>query len=436
MTSLPRAAAAWSLAHGIQRAGLKYAARKGQLTAQLAIDPVTMADPFATYERLRGRTIDRGPVVCATVDHAASSQILRSGDFGTGAGKAELPRPLQRLFDLVADPYTLSPVDPPSLLATDPPVHTRHRKLVSGAFTARKVARLHERVEAVATELLDKIVAEGSTSFDLVESYAARLPVAVIAELLGVPDSEHDQLLEWGNRAAVTLDPGLSFRQYRSAADALREMHHWFDGHVDRLRRDPGDDLLSGLAQMQGEDVMTPLELRAVGLLVLGAGFETTVNLIGNAVVDLTDHPDQRTVALEEPERWGNVVEEVLRWDSPVQLTMRAALREVEVGGETIRAGEAVLVLLGGANRDPQVFDDPARFDVTRPNADQHLAFSAGAHFCLGASLARLEATTALRLLYERFPDLQVSGTPVRRGTRVLRGYEHVPVSTRAAVAV
>ncbi|MFL6061138.1 MAG: cytochrome P450 [Marmoricola sp.] len=428
--ALPRSFAAWSLAHGIQRYGLRYAARKGQITAQIAIDPAAMADPFAAYEQLRRHVIDRGPVVCATVDHAAANQILRSDDFGTGAGKAELPRPLQRLFDLVADPYTLSPVDPPSLLATDPPDHTRHRKMVSGAFTARKVMRLNERVEQVAADLLDKIVAEvgPGRDFDLVDRYAARLPVAVIAELLGIPEEEHDALLDWGNRAAVTLDPGLSFRQYRSAAGALREMHHWFEDHVERLRRDPGEDLLSGLAQMTGEDAMSPLELRAVGLLVLGAGFETTVNLIGNAVVDLSRHPDQRAIALAGPDRWGNVVEEVLRWDSPVQLTMRAAQRDTEVGGVEIHQGEAVLVLLGGANRDPNVFTDPAVFDVTRPNADQHLAFSAGAHFCLGASLARLEASTALRLLYERFPDLEVTGTPVRRGTRVLRGYEQVHV--------
>jgi cytochrome P450 len=371
-------------------------------------------------------------VVCATVSHVAANQVLRSDDFGTGAGKAELPGPLQRLYDRVADPYTLSPVDPPSLLATDPPDHTRHRKLVSGAFTARKVARLHERVESIATALLDRIEAEGESGFDLVDAYAARLPVAVIADLLGVPEHEHDALLDWGNRAAVTLDPGLSFRQFRSAEDALRTMHHWFDDHVERLRRNPGEDLISGLATLQGEDALSPLELRAVGLLVLGAGFETTVNLIGNAVVDLSRHPDQRAIALADPERWGNVVEEVLRWDSPVQLTMRCAVRDTEIAGETLRAGEAILVLLGGANRDPELFEAPSEFDVTRANADQHLAFSAGAHFCLGASLARLEATTALRLLYARFPDLELAGEPVRRGTRVLRGYEHVPVRTGA----
>jgi cytochrome P450 len=435
LTGLPRAFASWTLAHGIQRRTLQYAARRGQLTAQLAIDPPTMADPFATYERLRARgTIERGPVVCATVDHAAANQVLRSDDFGTGAGKGELPAPLQRLFNRIADPYTLSPVDPPSLLAVDPPEHTLHRKLVARAFTARRIALLREQVGTVAESLLDTLEAERAERFDLVDRFAARLPVAIIAALLGVPDHEHDQLLDWGNRAAITLDPGLTFRQYRDAADALRQMHHWFDDHVDRLRRDPGDDLISQLAVLEGDDALTQLELRAIGLLVLGAGFETTVNLIGNAVVDLSNHPDQRALVLAEPERWGNTVEEVLRFDSPVQLTMRAALRDTIVAGEPIGAGEAMLVLLGGANRDPAVFADPARFDISRANADQHVAFSAGVHFCAGASLARLEATTALEALYRRYPDLELAGPPVRRGTRVLRGYEHVPVSVGARV--
>jgi len=145
-------------------------------------------------------------------------------------------------------------------------------------------------------------------------------------------------------------------------------------------------------------------------------------------VVDLEAHPDQRELVLAEPERWPDVVEEVLRYDSPVQLTMRSALRDTVVAGTPVKAGTAMLVLLGAANRDPRVFAEPARFDITRPNADQHLAFSAGVHFCLGASLARLEAATALRALYRRFPDLALAGTPERRATRVLRGYEHVPV--------
>jgi cytochrome P450 len=420
----------WSLTHGVQRRGLVHAARRGDLSAQLISDPATAVDPFAHYERMRQHgPILSGAALSSTVDHAAANHILRSEDFGTGAGHAELPPFLRRAFERAADPYALSPVDPPSLLALDPPRHTWHRKLVSRAFTARRIAQLHETIERVAEELLDEIEQDPRGGpFDLVERYAGRLPVAVIAQMLGVPAHEHDRLLEWGNRAAVTLDPGLTFAGYRDAESALRRMHHWFDEHVARLRRAPGDDLLSQLAVLEGVEALTPLELRAIGLLVLGAGFETTVNLIGNAVVDLEAHPEQRALVLAEPERWPDVVEEVLRFDSPVQLTMRSALRDTVVAGAPVRAGTAMLVLLGGANRDPQVFADPARFDITRPNADQHLAFSAGVHFCLGASLARLEASTALRALYTRFPDLELAGTPARRGTRVLRGWEHVPV--------
>ncbi len=214
-------------------------------------------------------------------------------------------------------------------------------------------------------------------------------------------------------------------------------MHRWFHGHLDHLRRDPGDDLLSRLLQDEGGDRLTDTELHQVGLLVLGAGFETTVNLIGNAVALLDRHPEQLAWLREQDDQasaWTNAVEEVLRFDSPVQLTMRAAHRDTEVQGEPVRAGEALLVLLGGANRDPAVFDDPHRFDVTRANAHEHVAFSAGIHYCLGASLARLEAVTALRLLYDRYPDLGVAGEPVRRRTRVLRGYAELPVRTAARV--
>jgi cytochrome P450 len=172
----------------------------------------------------------------------------------------------------------------------------------------------------------------------------------------------------------------------------------------------------------------TAVELRMIALLVLGAGFETTVNLISNAVGRLDEHPDERARCVADPTLWDNAVEEVLRHDSPVQLTGRTAVRDSTVAGVELPAGTTVLILLGGANRDPAVFADPDRFDVGRDNADDHLAFSLGAHFCLGAQLARLEARVALRELYARFPDLRVAGTPVRKQTQVLRGFEHLPV--------
>ena len=419
----------WSLAHGLTRGLLGVASRRGDLLARLTTDQELREDPFPAYEELRhhGR-MARGRLITGTVDHAVCNAVLRSDDFGVAAGRSELPGPVRRALAWAQDPHALTPIDPPSLLALDPPDHTRYRKLVARAFTARRVAAMEDRVHAVATGLLDDLERQRGGTVDLVEEYASRLPVAVIAELLGIPADLHGRLLELGNDAAVTLDPGLSWSQYQRAVRALRELHTWFDDHVAALRLEPGDDLLSALVQLDGPDGLTDLELRAIGLLLLGAGFETTVNLIGNAVVALDRHPDQAALVHDDPALWANTVEEVLRFDSPVQITARQAARDTEVEGEEVRRGEALLLYLGGANRDPAVFSDPQTFDVTRSDADQHLAFSAGVHYCLGASLARLEARVGLQLLHERFPELALVDTPVRRQTRVLRGYDHVPV--------
>lgn len=430
---------AWSLSHGLQRRVILRGAKRGDLISRLSIDPTVVHDPFATYEQLRaqGPLVNNG-FVRGSVDHAVCNEILRSDHFGTAGGHPELPAPLRRLHERVADPDALGPVDPPSMLVVDPPLHTHYRKQVARAFTARKVGRMAERVEVVAERLLDGLDrdrAGGTDRFDLIDRYAALLPVAVIADLLGVPDADHGRLLALGNRAAVTLDPALTWGQYREAEAALRDMHRWFAEHVANLRREPGDDLISQLTLLEGEDQLTEVELHQVGLLVLGAGFETTVNLIGNAVTLLDGHPDQLAWLQADRERWPDAVEEVLRHQSPVQVTLRAAKQEVEIAGTTLEKDAAVLLFLGGANRDPAVFDDPAAFDVTRSNAGEHLAFSAGVHFCLGASLARLETAVALRALYERYPDLRLAGRPERRGTRVLRGFESVPVTTGARVS-
>ncbi|HSV38531.1 MAG TPA: cytochrome P450 [Nocardioidaceae bacterium] len=422
----------WLVSHGLMRAGLSGAAKRGDLIAQLTVDPALRADPFAAYEQLRQRgEVSHGRLIAATVSHAGVNQVLRNEDFGTASGRGGLPGPARRLMERWEDPYSLGPIDPPSLLALDGADHIRLRKMVARAFTARSVQGLEGQVTAVAEKLLDELA--GESSFDLVERYASQLPVAVIADLLGVPDSDRNQVLAWGNEAALLLDPGLTWAQFRGARRAITSMHHWFQAHIERLRRDPGDDLLSRLAVMDGG--LEDYELRAVGLLVLGAGFETTVSLLSNAVVLLDRHPEQRKLLVAEPERWPNAVEEVFRFDSPVQLTFREAYADTQVAGTPIEAGQAMLVVLGAANRDPEVFEDAQAFHVERPNAHEHVALSAGPHFCLGASLARLEGTVGLRLLYERFPDLSVTGTPVRRGTRVLRGYEHVPVSTSARPA-
>jgi cytochrome P450 len=423
----------WAMAFGIGRTVIKSAYRNGDLVGRLELDPVLREDPFPGYEQLRAKgPISSHKFVLATVDHAACTQILRGDDFGVAGGHGELPRPLRRILNKVYDDEARGPVDPPSMLSVDPPAHTRYRKLVTRAFTARAVKSLEDRARETADELLDDIASSGRDRVDIVDTYAAQLPVAVVAEILGVPREMHQQLLEWGNGAAVTLDPALTWRQYREAERNVRALHAWFDEHVAELRRSPKDDLFSKLVHLEGDDKLTDVELHSTGLLVLAAGFETTVNLIGNAVHQLGRHPDQLDLLREDPSLWGNAVEEVLRYDSPVQLTVRIPHRDTEVAGVPVKRDQAVLTLLGGANRDPGVFTDPDRFDVRRENANAHLAFSSGIHFCLGASLARMEAVVGLQALYARFPDLTPAGPPVRRGTRVLRGYEHLPVAVGA----
>jgi cytochrome P450 len=432
-----RSWATWALAHGIGKAFLTVGARRGDPLARLMADPSLNADPFAAYEQVRvAGPIVKTKLMSGTASHAAANQVLRSADFGVGSGHGELPPLSRRVLSRIVDPDALGPMDPPSLLAVDPPDHARYRRLVSREFTARSVDALEPRIVQVAESLLDRVAGDGTTSFDLVDAYASQLPVAVIADLLGVPEQWQDDILAWGNDAALLLDPSLSWRDYRVAEVAVRKLNAWFDDHIARLRADPGTDLLSRLATMSGDEQLDDRELRGVGLLVLGAGFETTVNLIGNAVVQLDAHPDQLAVVRERPELWPNAIEEVLRFDSPVQMTLRSAYADVDVGGHVVSSGEPVVLFLGGANRDPDIFDDPHHFEVTRENANEHLAFSSGIHYCLGAGLARLEGAVAVRTLYERFPDLRVASPPTRRSTRVLRGYESIPVSAGVSRAL
>jgi cytochrome P450 len=290
-------------------------------------------------------------------------------------------------------------------------------------------------MESLAARLLDDLAGQAHGDVvDLVQPFAAQFPVTVIAEILGVPVAMRDQFLAWGNNAAVTLDIGISFGEFRRAEADLTAMRRWMAGHFERLRAEPGDDLLSQLVQVQdAEGGLTEVELSGTAMLLLGAGFETTVNLISNGTVLLVRQPDQLRRLKEDPELWPNAAEEMLRYDSPVQRTGRVAMTDTEVAGKPIPGGSLVVCLIGGANRDPDVFPDPHVFDVGRSNARDHLAFSAGIHYCLGAALARMEGQIALQALFDRFPDLSLAGEPRRRSTRVLRGFDRVPVRLSAA---
>lgn len=431
---LGRTTARWTLEHATVRAIFAQQARRGDPMSRIQTDACVRDHPEEAWEEVRAAgPLRRGRFAWQTANLAVGSAVLRSDAVGMPVPREEEMGRVSRLLERLRDDDTLGPIDPPSLLAIDAPDHTRLRKLVSRAFTPRRVQGMSSDIEATAHRLLDRL--EGRRRVDLVEEYAAQLPLAVIADLLGVPEGERSQLLGWGNYGAMLLDAGLTYRTYRHTQQAMREMNAWFDGHIARLRANPGDDLLSSViasadALPSGEQP-TPLELRMLGLLVLGAGFETTVNLVGNAVNLLTQHLDQRDALVAHPTSWDNAVEEVLRYDSPVQFNARLVREPLDLGhlgGPVLNPGALVLIMVGAMHRDPAVWEDPNRFDITRANASDHLAFSAGAHFCLGAGLAREEARIGLRVLYERFPALAVDGIPERRPTRVLRGFERLPV--------
>jgi len=418
----------WLAMHGFVRAVSHAAAKRGDPQARLLADPTVRADPVAFCDELH----QRGPLIRCRVnyltpDHAVADTVLRSEDFRVNRLGTSLPAPLRWLEERTRA-QTLHPLQPPSLLAVEPPEHTRYRKTVSSVFTARAVQSLRDRVEQTAGTLLDRLTAESGV-VDVVDRYCAQLPVAVISDILGVPDDERARVLEFGELAAPSLDIGLTWPQYRRVQRGLDGFDAWLAGHLATLRRSGGDDLMSQLIRAADEgDQLDELELRATAGLVLAAGFETTVNLLGNGIRMLIEAPDQLETLRRNPDGWPNAVEEILRLDSPVQLTARFTTADTEVAGLPIGAGEMVVTYLAAANRDPKVFDDPHRFDVTRPNAARHLAFSGGRHFCLGAALARAEGEVGLRAFFDRFPDASIAGTGVRRDTRVLRGWSRLPV--------
>jgi cytochrome P450 len=427
-TTEVRRAIRWGVRHALLRRAFRKQAREGEITARLMMDQQVIADPFGHYDAIRekARLVDNG-IVLNTAHHDLTTEILRSPDFGVVGGPGPAAPAALRYAVRAAGPGPLGPVEPPSMLAVDPPDHTRYRKLVTRAFSARAVAALRSRTEEVAAGLLDDMAAKGRDA-DLVDDYASLLPATVIAEMLGAPVEMRREFLEWGAGGGLSLDAGLSYRQFRSSELDLGALQDWMRGHFAHIRRHPGDNILSALVHAHAEEGrLTEDELTSIAMLLLAAGFETTVNLIGNGIALLTAHPDQLALLRAEPGGWARAVDEILRVESPVQRTGRIARRDTVVAGERIREGRVVVLMLGGANRDPAVFTDPHRFDVTRENAGDHLSFSSGAHFCLGAGLARMEGEVGLRALFDRFPGLTLDGEPHRRPTRVLRGYDAMP---------
>jgi cytochrome P450 len=427
----------WMALHGFVRGVSRIAVRRGDPQARLIADPLVREDPAAFADEMRPRgPVIRGRAGLLTFDHQVANELLRSDDFRVSSLGGNLPPPLQWVMRKT-DPGLLHPIEPPSLLSIEPPDHTRCRKVVSSVFTTRAVAALRERVQQTANELLDAIDDQTGV-VDVVGKYCSQLPVAVIGDILGVPDSDRPRILHFGELGAPSLDIGLTWKQYLQVHDGIAGFNTWLAGHLQQLRRSPGDDLMSQLILASEEGArLSERELQATAGLVLAAGFETTVNLLGNGIRMLLDTPQHLETLSARPELWPNTVEEILRLDSPVQMSARVARKDLDVAGTPVKRGELVILHLAGANRDPKVFTDPHRFDIERDNAGKHLSFSGGRHFCLGAALARAEGEVGLRTFFERFPDARLAGGGSRRDTRVLRGWSSLPITLgRARTAV
>jgi cytochrome P450 len=315
-----------------------------------------------------------------------------------------------------------------SMLVSDPPDHTRLRTLVQKAFTPRMVDQLRPHIVEIVNDLLDRAEDKGGT-FDVIGDLAYPLPVIVIAELLGIPPEDRETFKDWSATQAASLDPLVTPELMDRAIIARDALHAYLRGIIAQRRRAPKADLISALVAVEERgDTLTEPELVVMCSLLLIAGHETTVNLIGNGLLALLRHPEELTRLHHAPELIGTAIEELLRYDAPVQMTGRVVTHDLELGGQTFHAGDFVLPLLGAANHDPAQFVAPERLDLSR-NPNPHFAFGRGIHFCLGAPLARLEGQVAIGSLVHRFPNLHLAGEPVRRHQITLRGLTSLPVA-------
>jgi cytochrome P450 len=428
--------ARWLAMHGAARALMKVRALRGDPLARLIASHGRATDPYPLMEEIRaGGRLVRAPFTWVSVDYGVCREVLRDNRFGvTAPSTMDLPRPLRTLISRTDDEGVANPVEPPAMVVVDPPEHTRYRQLVAQSFTPRAIDKLTTRVAEVTDDLVERLA--DTPHPDLITDFASQLPVAIIGEILGLPTDTHQWMLEWGHCGAPLLDIGIGWRTYRAAVDGLRDADRELRDRFHQLRSAETD--AHPFSRLAAHGPLTDREFTANAALLIGAGFETTVNLIGNGINLLLQHPDQLARLRNHPELWPSAVEEILRIDSPVQMTARTARCDLDLAGHRIAAGEMVALLLSGANRDPHVFTDPDRFDIARPNARDHLAFASGIHACLGAALARIEGATALRALFEAFPDLELTAPPQPRGLVNLRGFSRLParLGTRSAASL
>jgi len=391
--------------------------------------PEFIRNPYPAYERLRVtdpmHVSPFGSFVASR--HAEASLVLRDKRFG----KDFVSRSVKRYGDKIMDEPVFRSMSH-WMLQQDPPDHTRLRGLVVKAFTARRVEDMRPRIQHIVDQTLDAVADRGH--MDLIADFAYRLPITIICDMLGIPEDQREMFHQRTGDGGRLLDPvPLSPAEIAQGNAGNMAAQLFFQQLFELRRKNPGDDLTSQLlqAEQDGSKLSTE-ELTANIILLFGAGHETTVNLIGNGLLALHRNPDQLALLKARPDLIGNAVEEILRYDSSVQMTGRVALEDIEdLGGKRIPKGENVLCLLGSANHDPAVYPDrPDSLDITRPNV-KPLSFGGGIHHCLGAQLARIEAEIAILTLLRRLPDLRLDDAqnPQWRPTFVLRGLKHLPAS-------
>lgn len=394
-------------------------------------DPGFRADPYPYYDRLRSEApayrAPGGQVVLTR--YADVFEVLRSNE-------------VSRDLDANAIVDETDPVavrrrarrrgGAKSILNLDPPDHTRLRRLVSKAFTPRAIEQLRPRIEQMVDEVLD--AAERRGSIELIDELAFPVPFQVISELLDMPTERADELRQWSSALTQGLEPAATADELDAAEAAVMQLVPYLIEIIARRRDEPGDDLLSALLAVEDDgDTLSYEELISFVVLLYVAGHETTVNLIGNGMLALLRNPDQLDRWRHDPSLDGTAVDELLRFDGPVQHTVRVAMTPMRFRGAdgetvTVEPGHVILTVLGAANHDPAMFHDPHRLILDRPNAGKHTAFSAGVHYCLGASLAKLEAGVAITRLIRRFDHIELAGEPHWRDRITIRGVDHLPL--------
>lgn len=392
------------------------------IAADLA-SPAFLADPYPTYRRL----IEQTPVFWLPHSNAPGGMwcIARYDDVTFILHHAPIFKDTSR----IAPRDQLTPLDR-AMLQRDPPDHTRLRRLASHAFTPRRVQSLEPRIEQMSLDLIKRIRERGVADF--IADYARPLPIMVIAELLGVPFEEHDRFSAWSDQIMTGSDSVLGGEEAaRKSQEAMASLVAYFTALIAQRRQQPRDDLISALiAARDAEDRLSEDELLGMCVLLLIAGHETTVNLIGNGLLTLLRHPEQLALLRHHPEYLTSAIEEMLRYESPVQRsTPRFAAETFEIAGQRIEQGQQISLMFGAANRDPAHFSDPDRFDITR-HPNPHLGFGSGIHYCLGAPLARIEARVAFSHILEHLPAIRLTtDQPEWKPVTWLRGLRRLPVS-------